>query len=48
MGTERVTARNLTVIQADKENNLLVVKGACPGASGGYLLIKKANFEPKS
>jgi len=48
MGTERVTARNLTVIQADKENNLLVVKGACPGANGGYLLIKKANFEPKS
>jgi large subunit ribosomal protein L3 len=46
MGKERVTARNLTVIQADKENNLLVVKGACPGASGGYLLVKKANFEP--
>ena len=48
MGDERQTARNLTVIQADKENNILVVKGACPGANGGYLLIKKANFEPKS
>ncbi len=48
MGNRRVTVRNLKVIQADKENNLLVVKGAVPGASGGYLLIKKANFDPES
>jgi len=48
MGNERVTIKNLTVIQADKENNLLVVKGAVPGANGGYLLIKKANFSPES
>lgn len=45
MGNERVTVRNLTVVQADKENNLLVVKGAVPGARGGYVLIKKANFQ---
>lgn len=45
MGQERVTVRNLTVIQTDKENNLLVVKGAVPGARGGYLLIKKAEFQ---
>ncbi len=45
MGQERVTVRNLTVIQTDKENNLLVVKGAVPGASGSYLLIKKALFQ---
>jgi large subunit ribosomal protein L3 len=44
MGNERVTVQNLTVVQADKDNNLLVVKGAIPGATGGYLLIKKANF----
>ncbi len=44
MGNERVTVRNLTVVQADKDNNLLVVKGAVPGANGGYLLIKKASF----
>lgn len=44
MGNERVTVRNLTVVQADKDNNLLVVKGAIPGATGGYILIKKANF----
>jgi large subunit ribosomal protein L3 len=48
MGDKRVTVKNLRVIQADKENNLLVVKGAVPGAKGGYLLIKKANFHPES
>jgi len=48
LGNSRVTVKNLKVIQADKENNLLVVKGAVPGASGGYLLIKKANFHPDS
>ena len=48
MGCKRVTVKNLKVIQADKENNLLVVKGAVPGARGGYLLIKKANFNPES
>jgi len=48
MGQERVAVRNLTVIQADKENNLLVVKGAVPGARGGYLLIKKADFQTKA
>jgi large subunit ribosomal protein L3 len=46
LGMQRVTVKNLIVIQADKENNLLVVKGAVPGANGGYLLIKKASFQP--
>lgn len=45
MGHERVTIKNLTVIQADKENNLLLVEGAVPGAKGGYLLVKKADFK---
>lgn len=48
MGNERVTVRNLTVIHTDKEHNLLVVKGAVPGANGGYLLIKKTDFPVKS
>jgi large subunit ribosomal protein L3 len=48
MGNRRVTVKNLKVIQADKENNLLVVKGTVPGARGGYLLIKKAYFDPDS
>ena len=45
MGQKRVTVKNLVVIKADKEKNLLVVKGAVPGAQGGYLLIKKADFQ---
>jgi large subunit ribosomal protein L3 len=48
LGNSRVTVKNLKVIQADKENNLLVVKGSVPGASGGYLLIKKASFNPEA
>ncbi len=42
MGNGRITARNLEVVQADPERNLLLVKGAVPGASGGLLLIEKA------
>jgi large subunit ribosomal protein L3 len=43
MGQDRVTTKNLQVIRVDPENNLLVVKGAVPGANGGYLIIKKKN-----
>ncbi len=48
MGCDRVTVRSLIVIELDKENNLLVVKGAVPGAKGGYLLIKKGSFHRKN
>lgn len=48
MGHARVTVRNLTVIETDKENNLLIVKGAVPGPARGYVLIKKENFAMKS
>jgi large subunit ribosomal protein L3 len=41
MGNERVTARNIEVMQADPERNLLLVKGAVPGADGGLLIIEK-------
>jgi len=47
MGDERVTVRNLKVIETDKDNNLLVVKGAVPGARGGYLLIRKGTFSAR-
>ena len=46
MGDQRVTVKNVTVIEADRDNNLLVVKGAVPGARGGYVLIKKEDFRP--
>jgi large subunit ribosomal protein L3 len=42
MGGDRVTVRNLKVVQVDAENNILVVRGAVPGAPGGYVMIRKA------
>lgn len=48
MGDARISVKNLTVIEADKENNLLVVKGAVPGAKGGLLLLKKTDFAPSA
>ncbi len=42
MGADRVTVRNLKVVQVDGENNLLVVHGAVPGAPGGYVVVRKA------
>jgi len=41
MGNRRVTARKVEVIQADPESNLLLVKGAVPGATRGLLIIEK-------
>lgn len=42
MGGERVTARNLPVIQVNADEHVLVVKGAVPGAPGGYVMVRKA------
>ena len=42
MGNERVTARKLEVLKTDPEHNLLLVKGAVPGAKNGLLLIGKS------
>lgn len=42
MGNVRVTVRGLEVVQADAARNLLLVKGAVPGADNGILLIKKS------
>jgi large subunit ribosomal protein L3 len=42
MGGDRVTTRNLKVVQVDAENNILVLKGAVPGAPGGYVVVRKA------
>jgi large subunit ribosomal protein L3 len=42
MGVDRVTVRNLKVLKVDAENHLIVVRGAVPGATGGYVMIRKA------
>ncbi len=48
MGHDRVTVRNLKVVEADKENNLLLVRGAVPGPRNGYVLIWKEGFTPQA
>ncbi len=45
MGNSRVTVQNLEVLEADPARNLLLVKGAVPGARNGLLLIKKSGRE---
>jgi large subunit ribosomal protein L3 len=42
MGNQRLTVRNLEVIKADPDRNLLLVKGAVPGAKNGLLFIGKS------
>ena len=42
MGNETVTTRNHPVVRVDKENNLLIVKGAVPGANQGLVTIREA------
>jgi large subunit ribosomal protein L3 len=42
MGVDRVTVRNLRVVKVDADNHLLVVRGAVPGAPGGYVMIRRA------
>ncbi|MBE9501276.1 MAG: 50S ribosomal protein L3 [Dehalococcoidia bacterium] len=43
MGNERVTVRKLKVIEADPERNLLLVRGAVPGARNGLVTIRKSS-----
>ncbi|MGA2418261.1 MAG: 50S ribosomal protein L3 [Candidatus Staskawiczbacteria bacterium] len=40
MGFERVSVKNLKIMKVDKDNNLLVLKGAVPGRTGALLEIK--------
>jgi large subunit ribosomal protein L3 len=42
MGNRRVTAQNLEVVNVDADRNLLLVRGAVPGANGGLVMVRKA------
>ncbi len=42
MGNAQVTVRNLEVVEIDSEDNLLLVKGAVPGPTGSYVVVKRA------
>jgi large subunit ribosomal protein L3 len=41
MGSERVTVKNLEVIDVRPDQNLVLIKGAIPGAKGVFVEIKK-------
>jgi large subunit ribosomal protein L3 len=42
MGDERVTTQNLEVVKIDVERNLLLIKGAVPGAKNGQVTVRPA------
>lgn len=42
MGSVCQTTQNLDLVKVDVENNLLLVKGAVPGAKGGVIIVRKA------
>jgi large subunit ribosomal protein L3 len=47
MGQVRRTVQNLQVIQVREEDNLLLIKGAIPGANGDYVVIRESKKRPK-
>lgn len=42
MGDERVTVQNLSVVAADPDRGVLLVRGAVPGSEGGWVLVSDA------
>jgi large subunit ribosomal protein L3 len=42
MGDARITVKGLTVARVDAENNLLMIRGAVPGANGSVVVVQKA------
>jgi large subunit ribosomal protein L3 len=48
MGNARVTVQHLQVVEADGERNLLVLRGAVPGAKNGLVLVKRSRRGPLS
>lgn len=47
MGQVRRTVQNLEVIQVHEQDNLLLIKGAIPGANGDYVVIRESKKMPK-
>jgi large subunit ribosomal protein L3 len=42
MGSDNVTTQNLKIVRIQEQENILLIKGAVPGANGKYVVIKKA------
>jgi large subunit ribosomal protein L3 len=47
MGVDRVTVRNLRVVQVLSDDHTLLVRGAVPGPMGGYVIVRKAKAPHK-
>jgi large subunit ribosomal protein L3 len=47
MGVDQVTVRNLRVVKVMPDENALVVEGAVPGPTGGYLIVRRAKAPHK-
>lgn len=47
MGQVTRTAQNLQVIQVREAENLLLIKGSCPGAEGDYIVVRESKKRPK-
>jgi len=48
LGQVRRTVQNLQVIQVREADNLLLIKGAIPGAKGDYVIIRESKKRPQS
>ena len=48
MGQRQRTVQNLKIVQVREEDQLLLVKGAIPGANGDYVVIREAKKKPKA
>ena len=48
MGQASRTVQNLEIIQVREEDNVLLIKGAIPGAKGDYVVIREAKKKPKA
>lgn len=42
MGNDRVTVKKMTIVRSDTARNLLLIKGALPGARNGMIIVRKA------
>ena len=42
MGNKQVTTQNLKVVSTDEQRGLILIRGAVPGAEGGWVLVKDA------
>ncbi len=47
MGNERITTQNLRVVRVDVDRGLVLLRGAVPGAKGGWVMIKDAVKRPR-